>query len=686
MDVKYRSSQWEKTRDSLRNLIGLGAWGKGMIDTMKDITDNLDEASEKVAKYDSDGVVSFSYTSDKNKYQRLYEDFKVLEDYSGSVGDIVEDKIDQPFYEDIDAFVQKVRDSSISNYTTKNHIGATETIPISYYGSYQEYTTEKKEITMDDILSGDNYYADQIKASFEEWKVQNPDEDISYEDYRTAAVNTRAFEYESIEDGQFTKEFWVNIAALVVIVGVTVVCPPAGAVLGAAYATVEMGSAISGKDWASGRELDTTERWTRGILAPIDILPIGKAVTTFTGTAARTTSKVIDVGQTASKLNKTNAAVKQVDNVIELKIPAERLHAKTPSTGSAAGQADNVVSLTEHANKQAAYRLRNSQWAMKEQDKVQKLQKVAGGENLSFTHNLVADVSPIMMKNGGSSVNSVGSVKGSVEVNQVSSSNVGRAQSGNTNISGANVRPIDEKANRVFKNPGEYFDFINTIGKRADLTNQQKFDSILEAYQALETKGNVTVVSDMKYLKPPGFSEDGRMVIDWPDRMGFTESIQPVNRTNTLPDEWDRIGGMGGENFTTLPSDGIPFSYDDRAIPYLENPSARHTGAFNNDVYFDAIDAIRDRDLSKLNEIVTNNGMPEISAVNFDDMLAAYSDFQNRALNSVGNVDATYGLKGHAAPWKSSTTGEILLKGGAEQIVTPLSGSQLIDLGVLKQH
>ncbi|WP_255248179.1 DNA/RNA non-specific endonuclease [Terribacillus saccharophilus] len=311
MDVKYRSSQWDKTKDSLRNLIGLGVWGKGMIDTMKDITDNLDEASEKVAKYDSDGVVSFSYTSDKDKYQRLFEDFKVLEDFSGSVGDIVEDTIDQPFYEDIDAFVQKVRDSSISNYTTSNHIGATETIPISYYGSYQEYETEKTEITIDDILSGDNYYADQIKASFEKWKVQNPDEDISYEDYRTAAVNTRAFEYESIEDGQFTKEFWVNIAALVVIVGVTVVCPPAGAVLGAAYATVEMGSAISGQDWASGRELDTSERWTRGLLAPLDVLPIGSAVTSFTGTA-RTTSRVVDLG---SLLNKTKLSSSLTDNI-----------------------------------------------------------------------------------------------------------------------------------------------------------------------------------------------------------------------------------------------------------------------------------------------------------------------------------------------------------------------------------
>ncbi|MEC0305108.1 hypothetical protein, partial [Terribacillus saccharophilus] len=167
-------------------------------------------------------------------------------------------------------------------------------------------------------------------------------------------------------------------------------------------------------------------------------MPIGKAVTTFTGTA-RTTSKVIDVGQTASKLNKTNAAVKQADNVIELKIPADRLHAKIPSTGSAAGQTDNVVSLTEHANKQAANRLRNSQWAVKEQDKVQELQKVAGGEKLSFTHNLAGDVSPIIMKNGDSSVSSVGPVKGSAEVNHVSSGNVNREHS-------SSKIPVDEKS------------------------------------------------------------------------------------------------------------------------------------------------------------------------------------------------------------------------------------------------
>ncbi len=440
MDVKYRSSQWDKTKNSLRNLIGLGVWGKGMIDTMKDITDNLDEVSEKVAKYDSDGVVSFSYTSDKDKYQRLFEDFKVLEDFSGNVGDIVEDTIDQPFYEDIDAFVQKVRDSSISNYTTSNHIGATETIPISYYGSYQEYETEKTEITIDDILSGDNYYADQIKTSFEEWKVQNPDEDISYEDYRTAAVNTRAFEYESIEDGQFTKEFWVNIAALVVIVGVTVVCPPAGAVLGAAYATVEMGSAISGQDWASGRELDTSERWTRGLLAPLDVLPIGSAVTSFGG-AARTTSRVIDVGQSASRVNRTNTAVQQVDNVIELKIPADRL-ARTSNVESATGQTDNVVNLADYANRQTANRLRNSQWAVKEQDKVQELQMAAGAEQLSAGNKMAGNSGPMMMRNDGVGPGGVGPVRGSGEsVSSVSKTDSGSLHAGSIRAS-SETQPI----------------------------------------------------------------------------------------------------------------------------------------------------------------------------------------------------------------------------------------------------
>src|SRR5690625_2606587 len=101
----------------------------------------------------------------------------------------------------------------------------------------------------------------------------NPDQDLSLEDYQQYALNTHAFEYHSIKDQQYNKEFCVNIDALVVIVGATLICPPAGIALGAVYGTLEITSAVSGKDWVSGREIDTGEGWFRGALVPLDIIP-----------------------------------------------------------------------------------------------------------------------------------------------------------------------------------------------------------------------------------------------------------------------------------------------------------------------------------------------------------------------------------------------------------------------------
>jgi len=51
-------------------------------------------------------------------------------------------------------------------------------------------------------------------------------------------------------------------------------------------------------------------------------------------------------------------------------------------------------------------------------------------------------------------------------------------------------------------------------------------------------------------------------------------------------------------------------------------------------------------------------------------------------LESIVNVDATYGLKGIAAPWQNSATGDVLLNGGAEQ----MEGEMLKILGVLTEH
>src|SRR5699024_7305949 len=126
-----------------------------------------------------------------------------------------------------------------------NRIGATQTYNVpNDYGPNETIELEKDEITLNDLFTGDTFYADQIKKEYEQLKEMYPDQEFSLEDYQQVALNTHAFEYNSIKDQQYNKEFWTNIAALGVIVTATLVFPPAGITLAAAYGTLEISSAV----------------------------------------------------------------------------------------------------------------------------------------------------------------------------------------------------------------------------------------------------------------------------------------------------------------------------------------------------------------------------------------------------------------------------------------------------------
>ncbi|MED4322127.1 hypothetical protein P9232_11780, partial [Weizmannia sp. CD-2023] len=90
----------------------------------------------------------------------------------------------------------------------------------------------KAEVGLEDLFSGSNAYAKQLKEEYDNWKLQNPDQEISEKDYEQAVLHSRAFQYDSIRDGQEKKEFWGQIASLAVIVGISIICPPAGLALG----------------------------------------------------------------------------------------------------------------------------------------------------------------------------------------------------------------------------------------------------------------------------------------------------------------------------------------------------------------------------------------------------------------------------------------------------------------------
>ena len=312
-DVKYRPDEWEKAQKALEELLDSGWFTSGIEDYIKDIHENMEEAGDDIRKLDSDGVISFSYEDTTGKFRKLLQDFGVLKDFTDKVGDTVDRVIDQPFYKEMDAFATAMRNLSIENYTTKNTIGATE-VKVTYTGGYgpDAYKTtefKKDKINMMDILNGNNFFAEKMKVDYERFKQENPDEDFSFKDYQHAALNTRAFQYESIEDKQQKKEFWRDIIIGAAIIVTGIICPPAGLALGVAYGALELGSAASGKDWMTGRELGTGERWFRGAFSLLDIVPGVKGLHAF-GKAAQTPEVILKAAQLGTSTN-LKTAVKQ---------------------------------------------------------------------------------------------------------------------------------------------------------------------------------------------------------------------------------------------------------------------------------------------------------------------------------------------------------------------------------------
>ena len=121
------------------------------------------------------------------------------------------------------------------------------------------------------------------------------------------------------------------------------------------------------------------------------------------------------------------------------------------------------------------------------------------------------------------------------------------------------------------------------------------------------------------------------------------------------------------------------YNYSQRAIPYYNNPEAYHIGHFQNETYFDKIDAIRDNDIKKLNEILKRENVKTIGVNDFAEMKKDYQSFISRIREEMPNVDATYGLRGKAASMND-------MEGGANQFLTPLSGEILKQLGILTEY
>lgn len=314
-EVNYREDDWREAKSALAPFAAAN-WVGGLFNNLEKVSKNMEEAEEDIQELDSDHAISFQHTNYRGKYSVIEDDLMVLYKFSCHAGEKMETLVDQPFYEKLDAFVDGMQDLSISTYSTTNRIGAkSKQTYTTTSGGSQVIESIKEGATIEDLMNGDNFYANQMQLQYRDWQRANPDQDVSKKDFQMGMLHSRAFEYKSIKDEQQEKEFWVNIVATVVIVGVSIFCPPVGLALAVGYGSLEAGSAISGKDWVSGRELSTEERALRGGLALLDIVPGVKALSTG-AKAASAGSKLVRVGDNVLASSK-NVDKGTIDNGIQ---------------------------------------------------------------------------------------------------------------------------------------------------------------------------------------------------------------------------------------------------------------------------------------------------------------------------------------------------------------------------------
>ena len=300
-DVELHSSTWKTMKQALTGLTEnatvsssgygnytnaqAGSYSTGTTSTgFAKRVEDLVKISEKVQKLikekDTDGVVSYTYHDETSTAQTLQAKLSTLERYAENVNTYINKKIDRPFYEAMDKVGAKLEALNIQKYKTTNKIGYKRIEPVNDPYGHPVGTKEvtPPEIGIDELYKVDSPYKASLKKSYEEYKRSKDYKDhrLTETEYVQVIHQTRSFEYVSIDDEKSTTEMWRDLTLTAATVVLYVFCPPAGAVLSTVVSAAEMYSAVSGKDWGTGRELDGNERVMRGAFALLDLIPAGK--------------------------------------------------------------------------------------------------------------------------------------------------------------------------------------------------------------------------------------------------------------------------------------------------------------------------------------------------------------------------------------------------------------------------
>nr|WP_271001973.1 glycohydrolase toxin TNT-related protein [Listeria seeligeri] len=340
--------------------------------------------------------------------------------------------------------------------------------------------------------------------------------------------------------------------------GVSIVCPPAGLALGVGFGALEASSAVTGKDWISGRELSDQERLLRGGFALLDIIPGVKAFSSGTKIASAG-SKILRVGDDlldGGKLTIKNAG-KQFQGTIDNGIQAgkQALDVRIPNVKKV------TDSLAQEAKKKLTQDLDDIGTAAKTiQAKAKEAFPMPPRERLAFA-GVGDDIS------GQTATGTISAAQKKLRDMM--------SKMGDLNIKGSGTGNIIGEA-------GEKFTPKKVTLDNGEIAFQAKDGALVRSTDFLDEAGN----------------------IKWPEADGFvvdeTGKAITVDANLKAGQIIDRYGNSFGK-FTSPVEDGNILAYDTRGLPYPESVKTYHQYEAVTDINLENVQQAFD-DLSSIDQ------------------------------------------------------------------------------------
>ena len=664
-------------------------------DTMMDVDEALQTCDTILDEID----LGIDYTSREKDIDRLLEGHGTLHRYIDVLNCYVDDKLDQPLKKDFKKnATETISRIHLEDFEVDNTLGLTEnnyiTGGMGYAGTMVEQ--EKAKLTFADFIGTSDGKADGngLHMAYTNGSVEDF-ASIFAAQYEAMKASGALGEDNNLTQQEFLEQFYrqgefthdssnpfLNFVSSVL--DITIIKP-----------VIE---ACTGEDLITGEDLTDMERGLKVVFAVVDLVTLGGAI-------AATKFSEMGLKEGLKAFGKT-ALIDFAGNTAACGVGAlgETFDWPVPITMMLSLAAGITVSIS--GNKLLFKNADGIEIGSKtlSDDDLKIVEQTIEGENYSNLTEVVsakeAEVYLHFLESGStegmteSELKAVQKIEELIKSNKIDYDGILKIRNETVKSDVEVVRnTTEDSVEDVGKSAAEdagkvvesginsYADFskaISDIGMRSDLTDAQKISELQKLFESSNYKADINVPSDIQYVK--GFDAKGNVIYDWPPKLGFDEStIQSISRTDSLPDTWDRYGYMGGSNFADVPPTG-KYTYSERAIPYVENEAAYHTGTFNNATYFDKIDAIKNGDIDTFNELLHNEGISKWDLDDFEELCDSYDSFISKANKELGDsVDATYGIKGQAEEWGDMT-------GGAGQIVTPFGGDVLEKIGILKEN